>query len=1172
MLSKKGKTLKDIRIFVASSKELEKERNYLAFLVLAHEDDFARRGFRVRLAKWEYVDPKMTAARTEDRYLDEMYNCDAALVLFRNIAGMYTREELDKALAREYEGCSRLKTHQILFADNGKSDSDAAKLRESLPSGSYGLWANMDDLRVAFLSLVDEVSQREGLIDVQEESLRTVSAFLAADDELAADCNAFADTILNLNDILGRRGVRVKMRFYDAAQHREILEQSEMALVLYHTNCNAFGPDQMYDAYDRTKREENPKRLYVFFRDDNDAKLESSFIEFKTGFTENLGHFFCRFENADTLKLNFLLSLENVLGDGDSFVKLDGRIVKADGLEVGEIAKLPMVAHNEGLVEVQNDFAAIKQKFEAQREVCRQHPEDNVQYAVLLKLSAKKREMEKKIDDELSRAFDLAKRMSAISAKNANETVAKARALLDDGRIDEALEVLDGSRSEIDDLLGDIVVTDDVLERKLDGLEAWIEVEFFHVDTILAHTKFSVNERFDKSESLYKMLLSKAEAMLEKYRPRLLAKILRRFAKLYGKQHDTISPVALLNRAITIYEAQELLKPGSCRHELALTAQALANKQRANELPAEAEKGFCRSIALLREVGDAAKGDLADCLDDLSDLYEYDMNQKGKAISGYEEMLSIWTELYKANPSRHAKDYGLALGSFGMACARNNRVVECEKAWTDRLEIVRRLFASDERNNEAALASALKDMGMILHWRHRYEEAQTYYAESLEHYRHLAKEDPNSYETEMASLLTRIGLLNYWNNQHEKALNSYRECVEIYRRFSTAYPGKFDDVLADALEEYATVFKDINRLNEAEELLNEAVGQLRELVKRNPVRYEGKLSSCLERLGDLFMETNRLKEAETAYIERMDIERKRSEKSGSRDALCVSLFDAATFHKTINRLQDAQKEFQEAIEIARELAVDNPNVYEVWVANIGSSYGNLLKDMGRLAEAEKLCGDSLEVRRRYAKENPSRFDESVATSLNALAILHKSMNRLADAEQEYEEALVICRRLALENPAKFESTLATSLVESAKFHRDYGSPDKASAEFSESLNIRQRLAKDKPEKFNEPVSESLTGMAVLHAKMGEVDSAIEEIDGAIAIRRILSGVNHDKFDEKLAESLHEKGMILFANGDTQNAIHFLEEALSLRKKLAVVTPEKFDKDLKDTEEALSKCF
>ncbi len=62
--------MKDIRIFVASSKELERERNYLAYLTLAYEDVFEKRGFRVRLSKWEYVDPKMTEARTEDRYLD----------------------------------------------------------------------------------------------------------------------------------------------------------------------------------------------------------------------------------------------------------------------------------------------------------------------------------------------------------------------------------------------------------------------------------------------------------------------------------------------------------------------------------------------------------------------------------------------------------------------------------------------------------------------------------------------------------------------------------------------------------------------------------------------------------------------------------------------------------------------------------------------------------------------------------------------------------------------------------------------------------------------------------------------------------------------------------------------------------------------------------------------
>ena len=40
--------MKDIRIFVASSKELLPERNYLAYLALAYEGEFERRSSCVR--------------------------------------------------------------------------------------------------------------------------------------------------------------------------------------------------------------------------------------------------------------------------------------------------------------------------------------------------------------------------------------------------------------------------------------------------------------------------------------------------------------------------------------------------------------------------------------------------------------------------------------------------------------------------------------------------------------------------------------------------------------------------------------------------------------------------------------------------------------------------------------------------------------------------------------------------------------------------------------------------------------------------------------------------------------------------------------------------------------------------------------------------------------------
>ncbi len=314
--------MKDIRIFVASSKELEKERNYLAFLVLAHEDEFAKRGLRVRLAKWEYVDPKMTGARTEDRYLDEMYNCDAALVLFRDIAGMYTREELDKALASEQSGYSRLKAHRILFATDGAPDSAAAKLRESLPEGSYGVWSGMEELRAEFLSLVDKVVQCDNLIDAPSDAyVRKITAFLAADEELAEERNAFADTVLNVNDLLeqARRNIRVQLKFYDPANAESVIESSEMGLVLYRTNYRIFGREEVKRIYERVKDEkQNPKRFYVFFRDlDQEAEksLDEAFRTFRSDFVSKLGHFTCQFGDANALRLSFLLSLERYAGE-----------------------------------------------------------------------------------------------------------------------------------------------------------------------------------------------------------------------------------------------------------------------------------------------------------------------------------------------------------------------------------------------------------------------------------------------------------------------------------------------------------------------------------------------------------------------------------------------------------------------------------------------------------------------------------------------------------------------------------------------------------------------------------------------------------------------------------------------------------------------------------------
>ena len=314
--------MKDIRIFVASSKELERERNYLAFLVLSNEEEFAKRGFRLRLAKWEYIDPRMTVERTEDRYLAEMNDCDAALILFRNVVGIFTCEEMDKALEVEQTGMMRLKTHRILFSADASPESDAIRFREKLSPESYSVFSDLNDLRREFIELVNRVVSYDGLRDApSSQHSRTITAFLAADEELAEERDAFADTVLNVNDLLelAHRNIRVQLRFYDPAHAVNIVESSEMGLVLYGTNYRVFGRTEIEDICVRMKDGRlNPKCFYVFFRNLDEASeksLDEAFKTFRNDFVSEFGHFPCQFGDANAIRLGFVFSLERYVSE-----------------------------------------------------------------------------------------------------------------------------------------------------------------------------------------------------------------------------------------------------------------------------------------------------------------------------------------------------------------------------------------------------------------------------------------------------------------------------------------------------------------------------------------------------------------------------------------------------------------------------------------------------------------------------------------------------------------------------------------------------------------------------------------------------------------------------------------------------------------------------------------
>ena len=978
--------MKDIRIFVASSKELLPERNALSYFVLAHEDEFAKRGLRVRLSKWEYVDPTMTQERTEDRYLDEMFNCDAVLMLFRHVLGMYTKEEVDKAIAAENAGTQRIKKHLILFKDGEVEErADLAEWRASLAEGTYGSFTDMEGLRRRFLCLVEEVSG----MDLQEvasaETERTVSAFIAVDDELVVDRNAFADAILNLNDVLAKRGVRVRMRFYDPDLHRELLESSDMAMVLYHTKCGAFKVDALQESFDRSKREENPKRLYVFFRDAEGRPVESDFAALRDAFAERFGSEPCKFENVDTLSLNFLFSLESVLGDGSGqFVKLDGKTVVADGLEVGDLTKMPMLANNTGLSDLFSKMDDLSRRFCEQREKCEQNPKDDGLYVTLLDLSSEKNRLQDQIDRELKMSLNLAKRLAAVSIAQVNETIARARAKMEAGDIKGALEILDGASSAMKRrrLLHKAADRAEAEELQIKEMKAGLEIEYFRIDAIMAYTEMPFEKRFKKVETIYQGVsddLAKFASMCSRKNAvecqLIFADVLVRFGKAYSQIADSITPIGLFEKARDVYRSISGFGGEIPEKKLISVCALLATRYEQNNR-LDVATSSCEDILAIakKHLADGDNGwgwRVADASLALARLH-LKRNEIDSAKSNAEFGLRYLRQLDAERPRKYQDDIADALNILSGIYKRIDDAASAKKCFSEEIEIARNLKASGHKNGRYLLAGYLYNYGKFLNEQHLDGEAEKILCESLALWREELVDNPVQYVEYLCSTLNELAIVYNVLGRNKDSEMVLLESLEHDRRNAVRNPTRFKPDLIITSHNLATLYEKDNP-EKAREQYEYELKECRALFADEPGRYINMMLKILSVYGDFLESQGDTQVAKEKYTEALALARDRAniDPDNAGRYLLTPLNDLAWLHKRQKEFGLAKDKFEELVQLRRILAQKNPIRYEADLAKGLSLLGDMYERLGDFMNAEKCHAEALEIRRKSANGKES---------------------------------------------------------------------------------------------------------------------------------------------------------------------------------------------------------
>lgn len=170
-----------LKIFIASSSELEEDRRAFRELLSVENDRLHYKGVYLELVQWEYFFNAVSQDSKQGDYNEKLKECDIVICLFYLKAGKYTQLEFDTALKQFNEtGAPLIYTYfkepdnadkapaANAVSDERKQDLVNFKKRLSSIGHFYTKYTNIDNLKLQFLKQLD-ILQDKGFIKLKEE-------------------------------------------------------------------------------------------------------------------------------------------------------------------------------------------------------------------------------------------------------------------------------------------------------------------------------------------------------------------------------------------------------------------------------------------------------------------------------------------------------------------------------------------------------------------------------------------------------------------------------------------------------------------------------------------------------------------------------------------------------------------------------------------------------------------------------------------------------------------------------------------------------------------------------------------------------------------------------------------------------------------------------------------
>ena len=483
-----------------------------------------------------------------------------------------------------------------------------------------------------------------------------------------------------------------------------------MFLALFHTKAGKFTIEEFDVATEEFKKHASPK-VYTYCKDLKEGEQESpELTEFKRRLFNEMGHYWSRYNNRDSMQLHFVMQLQLVETNGMiERLKLENGTVILEGMPIAKIDNLQFAAGNEAYQKISVELATLPEKIEKARQRADKFPDDEDLRDDLQQKLNRYNKQKDEFSQIQKNLFETAQRIASMQLEQVSDMLRRAIEAFEDGNLERANTLLDEIAHEAEHHMAQ-------LEQQRSLVHQDIEAFMLQAKTVMADASIPIDERIDKTATIY----SKADDWAQKS-----ALPDEKYETLLGDYGNFLSNYAHYDKALSINQRLTSIRERLYGLEHPSTAASYNNIGFVYNLLGDYDKAleyYSKALAIREKVLGREHPSTATSYNNIGSVYD-SIGDYDKALEYYSKALAICEKVLGTEHPNTATSYN----NIGFVY---NHLGDYDKAleyYSKALLVREKLYGEVHKET----AKSYKNIGNVYEKQGNYIKALEFYSKAL---------------------------------------------------------------------------------------------------------------------------------------------------------------------------------------------------------------------------------------------------------------------------------------------------------------------------------------------------------------------------------------------------------------------------------------------------------